>query len=147
VGEFSARRLQGHADAVQTLGSASAARRPPRLWRVRPRTPGAQIYHAGDSAYFDGFKQIGKHFAPEIALLPIGAYRPESFRNVHMGPDEAIKVFHDIRAQTFVPMHYGTFRLSFEDMDEPPRWLRQLAADHGISHCIRMLEEGVPEIF
>ena len=64
---------------------------------------GRKIYHAGDSAYFDGFKQIGKHFAPEIALLPIGAYRPESFRNVHMGPDEAIKVFHDIRAQMVRP--------------------------------------------
>lgn len=108
---------------------------------------GRKIYHAGDSAYFDGFKQIGKHLAPEIALLPIGAYRPESFRNVHMGPDEAVKVFHDIAAKFFVPMHYGTFRLSFEDMDEPPRWLRQLASDQGISHCIRMLEEGVPEVF
>ena len=50
-------------------------------------------------------------------------------------------------AKFFVPMHYGTFRLSFEDMDEPPRWLRQLASDQGISHCIRMLEEGVPEVF
>lgn len=85
--------------------------------------------------------------APEIALLPIGAYRPESFRNVHMGPDEAIKVFQDLRAKWFVPMHYGTFRLSFEDMDEPPRWLRQLASANGLSSRIRMLEEGTPEVF
>ena len=108
---------------------------------------GRRIYHAGDSAYFDGFKQIGQYFAPEIALLPIGAYRPESFRNVHMGPPEAIKVFQDLRAKWFVPMHYGTFRLSFEDMDEPPRWLRELAKANGLSQHLRILEEGMPEVF
>ena len=59
---------------------------------------GRRIYHAGDSAYFDGFKEIGKRLPPEIALLPIGAYHPESFRHVHMGPDEAIKVFSDLAA-------------------------------------------------
>lgn len=108
---------------------------------------GRSIYHAGDSAYFEGFKQIGQHLAPEIALLPIGAYRPESFRNVHMGPDEAIKVFQDIKAKWLVPMHYGTFRLSFEDMDEPPRWLQQLARTHGLLNNLRLLEEGTPELF
>ncbi len=108
---------------------------------------GRRIYHAGDSAYFDGFKQIGQYFAPEIALLPIGAYRPESFRNVHMGPPEAMKVFQDVRAKWFVPMHYGTFRLSFEDMDEPPRWLKELAKANGLSQHLRILEEGTPEVF
>ena len=54
---------------------------------------GRRIYHAGDSAYFDGFKEIGARFRPEVALLPIGAYHPETFRNVHMGPDEAVKAF------------------------------------------------------
>jgi L-ascorbate metabolism protein UlaG (beta-lactamase superfamily) len=108
---------------------------------------GRSIYHAGDSAYFDGFKQIGQHFTPEIALLPIGAYRPENFRKVHMGPDEAVKVFQELKSKWFVPMHYGTFRLSFEDMDEPPRWLKELAQAEGISHKIRILEEGVPEVF
>src|SRR5215469_13740387 len=108
---------------------------------------GRKIYHAGDSAYFDGFKQIGNHFAPEIAMLPIGAYRPEQFRNVHMGPDEAIKVFQDVQSNWLVPMHYGTFRLSFEDMDEPPRWLQQLARANGLTQRIRILEEGTPEVF
>ena len=41
-------------------------------------------------------------------MLPIGAYSPDSFRHVHMGPDEAIKVFKEINAKTFIPMHYGT---------------------------------------
>ena len=108
---------------------------------------GRKIYHAGDSAYFDGFKQIGEKFSPDIALLPIGAYHPESFRRVHMGPDEAVKAFKDLRARWLVPMHYGTFKLSFEDMDEPPRWLRQIADKEGLTSQTRMLEEGVPVVF
>jgi L-ascorbate metabolism protein UlaG (beta-lactamase superfamily) len=108
---------------------------------------GRRIYHAGDSAYFDGFKDIRKYCKPEIALLPIGAYHPETFRHLHMGPDEAIKAFKDLHARWLVPMHYGSFRLSFEDLDEPPRWLRQLAAEEGLSHKMRMLEEGMPQVF
>lgn len=108
---------------------------------------GRRVYHAGDSAYFDGFQEIGLHHPPEIALLPIGAYQPESFRNVHMGPDEALKVFKDLRAQWMIPMHYGTFKLSFEAMDEPPRWLRQLAHEQALLDRVRFLEEGVPAVF
>jgi L-ascorbate metabolism protein UlaG (beta-lactamase superfamily) len=108
---------------------------------------GRKIYHAGDSAYFDGFKQIGEKFSPEIALLPIGAYHPESFRRMHMGPDEAVKAFKDLRAKWLVPMHYGTFKLSFEALDEPPRWLRQIAEKEGLTSQVRMLEEGVPVVF
>lgn len=109
---------------------------------------GRRVYHAGDSAYFEGFKEIGQHCGrPDLALLPIGAYHPESFRHGHMGPDDAIKVFKDLRARWLVPMHYGTFRLSFEDMDEPPRWLRQLADEQGLTRKLVMLEEGVPRVF
>lgn len=108
---------------------------------------GRRIYHAGDSAYFNGFKEIGRRCSPEIALLPIGAYEPEGLRRVHMGPEDAIKVFRDLRARWLVPMHYGTFRLSFEAMDEPPRWLSELAARHEVLQHLRILEEGVPEVF
>ena len=108
---------------------------------------GRKIYHAGDSAYFDGFAEIGKRLAPDVALLPIGAYHPESFRNVHMGPDEAMKAFHDLRARWLVPMHYGTFKLSFEEMDEPPRWLQQLAKEQGLTKRVKILQEGVPVVF
>ncbi len=108
---------------------------------------GRKIYHAGDSAYFDGFVEIGKKFSPTLALLPIGAYHPESFRHVHMGPDEAIKAFEDLRAKWLVPMHYGTFKLSFEEMDEPPRWLLELAAKENLTKQIKILDEGVPMVF
>lgn len=108
---------------------------------------GRTIYHAGDSAYFEGFKEIGERCAPEIALLPIGAYYPESFRTTHMGPDDAVKVFQDLGSKWLVPMHYGAFKLSFEDMDEPPRWLLELALSAGINESVKMLEEGVPHVF
>jgi L-ascorbate metabolism protein UlaG (beta-lactamase superfamily) len=108
---------------------------------------GRKIYHAGDSAYFDGFKEISRRLAPEIALLPIGAYHPESFRCVHMGPDEAIKAFKDLGARWLVPMHYGAFKLSFEDLNEPPRWLVEIAVKENLTAKLRMLDEGVPVVF
>ena len=108
---------------------------------------GRRIYHAGDSAYFHGFKEIGRKSPPEIALLPIGAYYPDTFRHVHMGPDQAVKAFRDLKAKWLVPMHFGAFRLSFEDMDEPPRWLAELCHENAITQQLRILREGVPEIF
>jgi L-ascorbate metabolism protein UlaG (beta-lactamase superfamily) len=108
---------------------------------------GRSIFHAGDSAYFDGFKEIGQRCAPEVALLPIGAYYPDSFRHTHMGPDEAVKVFHDLKAQWMVPMHYGSFKLSFEEIDEPLRWLCEIARQDCLEQRIRIMEEGVPAVF
>jgi L-ascorbate metabolism protein UlaG (beta-lactamase superfamily) len=108
---------------------------------------GRKIYHAGDSAYFHGFKEIGRKFAPEIALLPIGAYHPATFRKVHMGPDQAVQAFKDLRAKVFVPMHFGTFKLSFEELDEPPRWLWEIAKAEKLTSQIKILDEGVPKVF
>ena len=84
---------------------------------------------------------------PEIAMLPIGAYYPDSFRRVHMGPDEAVKAFGDLGSKWLVPMHYGTFKLSFEALDEPLRWLKELAATNGLNHKLKVLHEGIPTIF
>jgi L-ascorbate metabolism protein UlaG (beta-lactamase superfamily) len=108
---------------------------------------GRTIYHAGDSAYFDGFAEIGEKLRPEIALLPIGAYHPETFRRVHMGPDEAVIAFRDLRAKILVPMHYGTFKLSFESLDEPPRWLKEIAVQQRLTKQLKILDEGVPKVF
>jgi L-ascorbate metabolism protein UlaG (beta-lactamase superfamily) len=86
----------------------------------------ARIYHAGDTAWFDGFKEIGKRF-PGItaALLPIGAYDPPWFmERQHMNPEQATQAFCDLRARTFVAMHWGTFKLTDEPLDEPPQRLR-----------------------
>ncbi len=105
------------------------------------------IYHAGDTAYFDGFREIGERLRPELALLPIGAYSPESFRAVHTSPEDAMQAFLDLGARWMVPMHYGTFRLSHEPMEEPVERLHAAAAAAGVSEKIRVLEEGVTRFF
>ena len=105
------------------------------------------IYHGGDSAYFDGFKEIGRKLAPEIALLPIGAYETPSCRDHHIGPEQALDAFTELRSRIFVPMHYGTYRLSYEPMYEPPQRLMKAAAARGLLPQIRFLTEGMPQVF
>ena len=105
------------------------------------------LYHAGDTAYFSGFREIGRRLAPELALLPIGAYNPPSFRNVHASPADATRAFLDLNARWMVPMHYGTFRLSHEPMEEPLQLLRQEAKAAGIEDRVVVLEEGVTQFF
>jgi L-ascorbate metabolism protein UlaG (beta-lactamase superfamily) len=108
---------------------------------------GRQIYHCGDSAYFEGFKEIGDRLAPEIALMPIGAYEPPSGRDVHMGPEEAIRAFQELKARIFVPMHFGTYRMSYEPMHEPEERLKIAGSEAGALQNIRILSEGMPQIF
>jgi len=105
------------------------------------------VYHAGDTAYFPGFREIGRRLAPELALLPIGAYNPPSFRNVHADPADATRAFLDLNARWMVPMHYGTFRLSHEPIDEPLQLLEQEARAAGIEDRVRVLQEGVTQLF
>jgi L-ascorbate metabolism protein UlaG (beta-lactamase superfamily) len=105
------------------------------------------IYHSGDTAYFDGFAEIGERLHPEVALLPIGAYQPESFRNVHASPEDALRGFVDMGAQTMIPMHFGTFKLSQEPVDEPVKRLLAAARRLGIQDRVHVLEEGVAEFF
>ena len=105
------------------------------------------VYHAGDTAYFAGFREIGRRLSPELALLPIGAYNPPAFRNVHTNPADATRAFLDLNARWMVPMHYGTFRLSHEPMDEPLQLLEKEARAAGISDRVVVMEEGVTKFF
>lgn len=81
----------------------------------------ARLYHSGDTAYFDGFLEIGRRSGPiDAALLPIGAYDPAWFMSKqHMNPEEAARAFTDLGARNFVAMHWGTFKLTDEPLDEP----------------------------
>jgi L-ascorbate metabolism protein UlaG (beta-lactamase superfamily) len=82
----------------------------------------ATLYHAGDTAWFEGFREIGARFPGiDAALLPIGAYDPAWFmERQHMNPEQALRAFQDLGARTFVAMHWGTFKLTDEPLDEPP---------------------------
>jgi L-ascorbate metabolism protein UlaG (beta-lactamase superfamily) len=103
---------------------------------------GVTVYHSGDTAYFDGFKEVGRRLKPDVALLPIGAYFPDTYRAVHTSPEEAVRGFVETGAEWMVPMHFGTFRLGREPMEEPVVRLRAEAARLGIADRVRVLQEG-----
>ena len=107
---------------------------------------GRTIYHCGDTAYFEGFREIGERHAIDVALLPIGAYDPPSGREVHMTPEEALRAFVELGAQRMVPMHYGTFRLSYEPLHEPPKRLLACARERGLESRISVMTEGEPMV-
>jgi len=79
------------------------------------------IFFAGDSADGQHWHWIRTRFgAPDLALLPVGAYDPRALmRNVHVNPEEAVGAFLTLGARQAVPMHYGTFQLTDEPIDEP----------------------------
>lgn len=105
----------------------------------------ATVYHSGDTAYFAGFSEIGARF-PRIdaALLPIGAYDPAWFmETMHLNPEQALQAFVDLGATTFVAMHWGTFKLADEPLDEPPVRLEADRARRGLPpERVRVLAIG-----
>lgn len=107
------------------------------------RAANKSIFHCGDSAYFDGFREIGKRQEIDVALMPIGAYDAPSGRDVHMNPEQAVQAFADLGAKTMIPMHYGTFPLGNEPHDEPVERLLMEADRLGLSEHILIPEEGV----
>ena len=107
------------------------------------RAGGKSVFHCGDSAYFDGFKEIGERYEIDVALMPIGAYESPSGRDVHMNPEEAVRAFADLGAKALIPMHYGTFPLGNEPQDEPVERLLREADRLGISDQVLIPEEGV----
>lgn len=102
------------------------------------------LYFAGDSGYFPGFKEIGNRYKIDIALMPIGAYEPEWFMtSQHVNPEEAIQAFLDVGAETMIPMHYGTFRLADDTAREALDRMESARIKHGVSeNRIRTLSYG-----
>jgi L-ascorbate metabolism protein UlaG (beta-lactamase superfamily) len=88
---------------------------------------GLRIYFAGDTAYAPFFTEVRRRLGPiTLALLPIGAYEPRWFmRAVHMNPAEAVQAHLDLGASESIGMHFGTFRMTAEGIDEPLRALEE----------------------
>ncbi len=86
------------------------------------------VYFAGDTGYGDHFAQAREKFKSfQLALLPIGAYRPVWFMSdFHMSPQEAIRAHDDLRAATSIGIHFGTFPLADDGEMEAPDELRRL---------------------
>ncbi len=104
-----------------------------------------RYYFAGDTGYFHGFAEFRRRFGPiDVAMLPIGAYEPRWFmRHQHMNPEEAYRAFLDLGARHFVPIHWGTFDLTDEPLDLPPRALLEaVAAADGELEPVRILAIG-----
>lgn len=82
---------------------------------------GRRIFFAGDTAYAPFFRDIRQRLGPiDLALLPIGAYEPRWFMQVvHMNPAEAVRAHLDLQARESVGMHFGTFQLTAEGIDDP----------------------------
>jgi L-ascorbate metabolism protein UlaG (beta-lactamase superfamily) len=97
------------------------------------RAQGTCLYFAGDTGYFSGFAEIGRRFRPDVALLPIAGYEPSAFRDEHLSPLDAVYAFDDLGARVLVPIGYGSFPLSYEPLDAPLAWLRQVARDRGLA--------------
>jgi N-acyl-phosphatidylethanolamine-hydrolysing phospholipase D len=100
---------------------------------------GCRVFFPGDTAYHPEFSLIGERCGPfDLALFPIGAYEPRWFmRPMHLDPDEAVRAFVDIggkAAGVFGAIHWGTFKLSDEPMDEPPRRARAAWDGAGLPH-------------
>ncbi|HEY1793012.1 MAG TPA: MBL fold metallo-hydrolase [Opitutaceae bacterium] len=99
-----------------------------RLWGgFILRMGGRMAYFAGDTGYDDRlFLEVSRRFGPvDLALLPIGAYEPRWFmRDAHMNPPEAVRAHRELGARRSLAMHWGTFPLTDEPWDEPPRALR-----------------------
>ena len=111
------------------------------------RGDGPSAFLCGDSGYFSGFADIGERFAPDVAVLPIGGFVPASFRARHMSPLDALYAFEDLRARLLVPIHHGTFALSYEQLDEPARWLIELATSRGVRDHVLVMRPGQHERF
>lgn len=105
---------------------------------------GKTIYFAGDTAYGSHFKQIAEKFPNiDVALMPIGAYAPRwMMQSTHVDPHEALQAFIDLRAKEFVPIHWGTFRLSTEPLNDPPKVLLAAAEAAGLADRMHILQSG-----
>ena len=92
--------------------------------------PERRFYFAGDTGFFDGFMRIGETLGPfDLVAVPIGAYEPSKMmRESHMNPEEAAQASIDLRARRGIGIHFGTFHLSDEPQDEPPRRFREAFA-------------------
>ena len=100
------------------------------------RCNGKCLYFAGDTAAGEHFEEIGRRFDIDYALLPIGAYKPEFImKHNHLNPQEAFEAFEQLKAKKMIPMHYGTYRLTDEPLDEPLQWMQKIAAEHPGKVC------------
>jgi L-ascorbate metabolism protein UlaG (beta-lactamase superfamily) len=96
--------------------------------------PGFRFIYTGDTGYSRDFADIGRRFGGfDLALIPVGSYAPRWFMAAqHVDPPEAVQIHRDLGAKTSLGVHWGTFALTDEPLDEPPAKLREAVAAAGL---------------
>ncbi|MBX3585853.1 MAG: MBL fold metallo-hydrolase [Ramlibacter sp.] len=101
--------------------------------------PDFHWYFSGDTGYSQDFNDTRRHFEPrqpdgfDLALLAVGAYEPRWFmKEQHINPAEAVQIHKDLGARRSVGVHWGTFNLTDEPLDQPPRDLAVARRDQGV---------------
>lgn len=99
------------------------------------KTSHGEIYFAGDTGYGPHFKDLNKQYGDiELAFLPIGAYEPRWFMEaVHLNPEQAVQAHGDIASQQSVGIHFGTFQLTYEGIEQPKLDLAKALEEKGIN--------------
>jgi N-acyl-phosphatidylethanolamine-hydrolysing phospholipase D len=99
---------------------------------------GKTIYVSGDTAFFDGFHEIGRQFDIDLAIINLGAYEPRWFMAPsHMNPRETVEAFKQLKAKQLMVVHWGTFRLGDEPVHFPPMALRrEMEAEGLLDHWV-----------
>jgi L-ascorbate metabolism protein UlaG (beta-lactamase superfamily) len=106
------------------------------------------VYHAGDTAWFEGFDEIRRRLGPfRAAMLPVGGYDPAWFmEHHHLNPEQAGRAWFELGAERLVPMHWGSFQLTDEPLAEPHRRLLEWwAAEAGNVEADRLADLAVGE--
>jgi N-acyl-phosphatidylethanolamine-hydrolysing phospholipase D len=101
---------------------------------VEDGATGRRLYFAGDTAYGPVFPELGARYpAPDLALVPIGAYAPrDMMKGTHCTPEEGLRLGLDMGAKAMCAMHWGAIRLTDEDSFEPPGRFRAAAEAAGV---------------
>ncbi len=104
---------------------------------------GRTIYISGDTAYFNGFAEIGQHYRIDLAVFNLGAYEPRWFmKQSHINPEETVRAFRELGAKKLMVVHWGTFRLGDEPVFQPPLDIKREMDKAGLSDRLIELKHG-----
>jgi len=96
--------------------------------------PDHRFFYSGDTGYSQLFQQIGDRYGPfDLSIIKIGAYGPsDNWIDIHMDPEDAIRVHLDIRGKRMLPVHWATFNMALHDWDEPIKRAIKAAGENNV---------------